>query len=693
MPFVRQRLTALHCRIASKPLAVPQSDNMTSSVLAHEIVEKNSVEVQSAVSGSAVSGSSVSGFRSLLLRSSLLHRSKSSKCSPLAVVAMSAAFSMAQPGIAQAKSSKTSSSHKFGSGKSTSKSSSCLAWTSGSMTYLRSRPGIQTPPVAKVPRRTPVTVLGKFNGWYHVQTKDHKLGWVHNELVNSSALSKVKEMSHSQAREASDDADNQLMFGTVEELKKHYQRFGASGAKKGLAVLGVTVGSKSNASKQKIASQKASHQKITQAKLASQKITPTAQAKATQAKWASQKAAQAKLAQAKATQAKATQAKATQAKWAAAKAAQDAQDAQEKSAQAKATQAKIAHAKLAAAKATQAKAEAAKIAQAKIAAAAPTVATPPTATPAGTPLQPILPNPTTSAVTKVITPAIPILPKAPAKTARKSNVPPPNISAEDLMRARQDHLKRSSKANSDDKADKAQKQPDKTAFVPKVYYLASAVYAPSMSRDNAPAGQFTPRSEDAGPKALFMPLDRSLPLAKADAPKVVIAKNTAKAPAKPTVKTAAKPATKGASKPIISRGGSPRDLARVSKNDFGQGVATQALSYRGRPYIRGAASPSRGFDCSGLIYYLLRQRGLNPPRTAAGLASYGKPVPQGQLQPGDLVLFANTYKRGISHVGIYTGNNNFVHAANSGTGVRVSSLGETYYCRKYWGARRVEVKK
>ena len=122
---------------------------------------------------------------------------------------------------------------------------------------------------------------------------------------------------------------------------------------------------------------------------------------------------------------------------------------------------------------------------------------------------------------------------------------------------------------------------------------------------------------------------------------------------------------------------------------FGQKLANSALSYRGRPYVRGAAN-GRAFDCSGLVYFLLHKRGMSPPRTAAGLASYGTPVKMGQLKAGDLVLFANTYKRGVSHVGVYLGSNNFIHAATSGSGVRVDSLGSPYYCRKFWGARRVQ---
>jgi cell wall-associated NlpC family hydrolase len=157
-------------------------------------------------------------------------------------------------------------------------------------------------------------------------------------------------------------------------------------------------------------------------------------------------------------------------------------------------------------------------------------------------------------------------------------------------------------------------------------------------------------------------------------------------------KTETKPTETKKVSASYSRGGSPRDMAAWAKanNRFGNGVAKQALSYRGMPYISGASNPRRGFDCSGLVYYLLRQRGLNPPRTAAGLASYGKPVSRGALKPGDLVLFSNTYKRGISHIGIYIGNNNFVHAANHSSGVKTDSLDSSYYRRKYWGARRVK---
>lgn len=159
------------------------------------------------------------------------------------------------------------------------------------------------------------------------------------------------------------------------------------------------------------------------------------------------------------------------------------------------------------------------------------------------------------------------------------------------------------------------------------------------------------------------------------------------------------PATKPAQKTTTqkaTRGGSPRDVVKWAKDNgrlaFGESVANSALSYRGMPYIFGAQSPSRGFDCSGLVSYVLRKKGLNPPRTSSGQAHYGTKVSRSDLKKGDLVFFAGTYKGGVSHVGIYIGNNNFVHAANPSKGVRVDSLSNSYYAKHYYGARRPPAK-
>jgi len=120
------------------------------------------------------------------------------------------------------------------------------------------------------------------------------------------------------------------------------------------------------------------------------------------------------------------------------------------------------------------------------------------------------------------------------------------------------------------------------------------------------------------------------------------------------------------------------------------GNAVQAAyAFRGTRYVMGGTSRS-GFDCSGFVRYILgATNGVALPRTATEQYYHGAPIPNDQLQPGDLVFFKNTYKRGISHVGIYAGEGKFIHAANAHKGVRMDNLGDSYYQSHYAGARRV----
>ena len=120
----------------------------------------------------------------------------------------------------------------------------------------------------------------------------------------------------------------------------------------------------------------------------------------------------------------------------------------------------------------------------------------------------------------------------------------------------------------------------------------------------------------------------------------------------------------------------------------GAQILKEAQKYLGAPYLFGGASPS-GFDCSGFVYYVLKTLGYTPPRTPADQFSMGSAVSKESLKPGDIVFFANTYASGISHVGIYAGNGQFIHAPNSRSTVSYSDLTSGYWSDHYYGARRL----
>ena len=124
-------------------------------------------------------------------------------------------------------------------------------------------------------------------------------------------------------------------------------------------------------------------------------------------------------------------------------------------------------------------------------------------------------------------------------------------------------------------------------------------------------------------------------------------------------------------------------------SSLGQQIANLALQYLGYSYVYGAESPSCGFDCSGLVYYVYGQFGYSMERRASMQYAYnGYSVSKDSLQQGDLVFFSSDGV-GVTHVGIYIGDGQFIHASTSNTGVIISSLGSSYYTRVWWGAKRV----
>lgn len=128
----------------------------------------------------------------------------------------------------------------------------------------------------------------------------------------------------------------------------------------------------------------------------------------------------------------------------------------------------------------------------------------------------------------------------------------------------------------------------------------------------------------------------------------------------------------------------------TTTSNKGQEIADFAKQYVGYRYVYGGSTPKGGFDCSGLTMYVYKQFGINLPHSATAQSKIGTKVEKSNIQPGDLVFFSDyrTYK-GIGHVGIYIGDNKFVHASTEKTGVITSSLTSGSYVKRYVTATRL----
>jgi len=121
-----------------------------------------------------------------------------------------------------------------------------------------------------------------------------------------------------------------------------------------------------------------------------------------------------------------------------------------------------------------------------------------------------------------------------------------------------------------------------------------------------------------------------------------------------------------------------------------QEILINAMSLTGIKYKYGGSNPATGFDCSGFVRYVFSQAAnLTLPPTARAISQIGKTVKKDELQPGDLVFF-NTLKSAFSHVGIYVGNNRFIHAPRTGSAVRVESMQTSYWASRFDGAQRLD---
>ena len=135
--------------------------------------------------------------------------------------------------------------------------------------------------------------------------------------------------------------------------------------------------------------------------------------------------------------------------------------------------------------------------------------------------------------------------------------------------------------------------------------------------------------------------------------------------------------------------GVPVSPDALKKENTRQAIITEARKYLGIPYLWGGTTPT-GFDCSGFTQYVLNKCGISIPRTTTEQYTTGVYIPKQQLQPGDLVFLQNTYRAGISHVGIYIGNDQMIHASSS-KGVTISSLSGAYYVEHYYGSRQLPI--
>ena len=130
----------------------------------------------------------------------------------------------------------------------------------------------------------------------------------------------------------------------------------------------------------------------------------------------------------------------------------------------------------------------------------------------------------------------------------------------------------------------------------------------------------------------------------------------------------------------------PPALANAPSDD----IPMYAVSLIGSPYRLGGMTPETGLDCSGFVGHVFKQvTGIVLPHRSLDISEVAQPLEPGELMPGDLVFF-NTLNRAFSHVGIYLGENRFVHASSSRTNkVMVSSLNNRYWRTRFDGARRV----
>jgi cell wall-associated NlpC family hydrolase len=140
---------------------------------------------------------------------------------------------------------------------------------------------------------------------------------------------------------------------------------------------------------------------------------------------------------------------------------------------------------------------------------------------------------------------------------------------------------------------------------------------------------------------------------------------------------------------ILDVAGRSQELATNAADVMISGVLEEAETMIGIRYLWGGNTPEEGLDCSGFVRYVYEKAaGILLPRLSAQISRKGKPIAQTDLHPGDLVFF-NTPRGAATHVGIYVGEHQFIHAPKTGAFIRVESMKSAYWTSRYYGARRM----
>ena len=131
----------------------------------------------------------------------------------------------------------------------------------------------------------------------------------------------------------------------------------------------------------------------------------------------------------------------------------------------------------------------------------------------------------------------------------------------------------------------------------------------------------------------------------------------------------------------------PVRIGNIDRTQGSQELMLHSMGLVGTPYRWGGSSIATGFDCSGMIQFVYKNAlGVSLPRTARDMAAASRKIPDNQLKAGDLVFFNTGGSSQYSHVGLYIGNGEFIHAPSSGKTIKTEKLSSPYYAKHYLGA-------